>query len=150
MAVHNTWYAFFKISDYWHRVTSLDGIQFAENLMKWMPSKAKLNITHFEIIPARDLHINIFLFWLNFTNICSQWSIQQYAFIGSDIRWAPNRWQTITWTNNDIIHWRIYASLGRPEWLWNLDSTLSSKRQEGYGIIHRQKPRTDHSTIHSL
>ena len=28
---------------------------------------------------------------------------------------APNRRQTIIWTNGDLIHWRIYASLGGDE-----------------------------------
>ena len=40
-----------------------------------------------------------------FTETCSS--------IGSGNGLAPNRRQAITWTNDDPIHWRIYAALGR-------------------------------------
>ena len=34
----------------------------------------------------------------------------------------PNRWQAITWTNADLVHWRIYAALGGDEWsmMWSI------------------------------
>ena len=32
--------------------------------------------------------------------------------IGSGNGLAPNRWQAITWTSADPVHWRIYAALG--------------------------------------
>ena len=31
--------------------------------------------------------------------------------IGLDNGLAPNRWQTIIWTNADPVHWRIYVAL---------------------------------------
>ena len=34
---------------------------------------------------------------------------------GSGTGLAPNRRQAITWTNDDLVHWRIYAALGRDE-----------------------------------
>ena len=37
-------------------------------------------------------------------------SYQQYATIGSDNGLAPNRPQTVVWTNDGLISWRIYAS----------------------------------------
>ena len=35
--------------------------------------------------------------------------------IGSDNGLAPNRRQSITWTNTDPVHWRIYGALGGDE-----------------------------------
>ena len=32
--------------------------------------------------------------------------------IGSRNGLAPNRRQAITWTNDDLVHWRIYAAIG--------------------------------------
>ena len=37
--------------------------------------------------------------------------------IGSGNGLAPNRRQTIIWTNADSVHWRIYAGLGGDELL---------------------------------
>ena len=51
----------------------------------------------------------------NFTKVCSQWSNWQYPSIGLDNGLAPNRRQAIIWTNADLIHWRIYATLGEDE-----------------------------------
>ena len=39
----------------------------------------------------------------------------QCTSIGSGNGLAPNRRQAITWTNDDPVHWRIYASLGEDE-----------------------------------
>ena len=35
--------------------------------------------------------------------------------IGTDSRLSPKRWQAIIWTNDGIVYWRIYASLGLNE-----------------------------------
>ena len=35
----------------------------------------------------------------------------QYPSIGCDNALAPNRRKSITWTNSDPVHWRIYAVL---------------------------------------
>ena len=35
------------------------------------------------------------------------------AFLDNGL--APNRWQAIIWTNADLIHWRIYVTLGGDE-----------------------------------
>ena len=43
------------------------------------------------------------------TEICSRESKWQYASIGSGNGLAPKRRLTITWTNADRVHWRIYA-----------------------------------------
>ena len=32
--------------------------------------------------------------------------------IGSGIGLAPNRWQAITWNNDDLVYWRIYVAIG--------------------------------------
>ena len=45
--------------------------------------------------------------------------IQQNPNIGLDNGLAPNRWQTIIWTNASPIHWRIYAAWGGCEIKWN-------------------------------
>ena len=37
------------------------------------------------------------------------------SIIGSDNGLAPSRWQAIIWTNDGIVYWRIYASLGLNE-----------------------------------
>ena len=50
----------------------------------------------------------------NYTEVCSDWHIPS---IGIDNVLAPNRRQTIIWTNADQIHWRIYiyTALGGDE-----------------------------------
>ena len=48
----------------------------------------------------------------NFTKICSQESNWQWTGIGSGNGLAPTRWQAITRTNADPVHWRIYVALG--------------------------------------
>ena len=35
--------------------------------------------------------------------------------MGSDNGFSPNRREAIIWTNDGIVHWRIYASLGLNE-----------------------------------
>ena len=49
----------------------------------------------------------------NFTEICSHESNWQKASIGSGNRLAPKRRHAITWTNDGLVHWRIYVALGR-------------------------------------
>ena len=41
--------------------------------------------------------------------------IEYSPAFGWDNDLALNRWQAITWTNADPIHWRIYVALGRDE-----------------------------------
>ena len=47
--------------------------------------------------------------------MCSLWSNWQYVIIGSDNGLAPNRQQAINWTNDGLVIWRIYPSLGLSE-----------------------------------
>ena len=47
--------------------------------------------------------------------VCSLESDKHYLSIGLDNGLAPNRRQTIIWTNADPIHWRIHAALGGDE-----------------------------------
>ena len=42
----------------------------------------------------------------------SQGFNQYYISIGSGNGLVPNRWQAVIWTNNGLVNWRIYASLG--------------------------------------
>ena len=49
--------------------------------------------------------------------MCSLGLSRQYVIIGSDNGLAPNRRQAIIWTNDDLVHWRIHASLGLNELL---------------------------------
>ena len=44
--------------------------------------------------------------------ICSQGCNEQKAIIGSDNGLAPNRWQAIIWSNDDLVYCLIYALLG--------------------------------------
>ena len=46
-----------------------------------------------------------------FAEVCSQGSNWQYASIGLNNGFAPNRRPAIIWTNNDLDYWRRYASL---------------------------------------
>ena len=39
---------------------------------------------------------------------------------------APSRWQAIIWTNDGLVNWRIYASLGLDE-LIKTDLLLNNK-----------------------
>ena len=42
--------------------------------------------------------------------------INKYSSIGSDNGLEPNRPQAIIWTNDGLVYWGIYASLGLNEW----------------------------------
>ena len=54
-------------------------------------------------------------FDLNVTEVCFQEPDWQISSIGSDDGLAPNRRQTLTWTNDGMCFRRIYASLGLNE-----------------------------------
>ena len=62
----------------------------------------------------------------HFIELCSLGCNWQYALIGLDIGLVPNRWQAIIWTNDGLVYWRIYASLGLNElnerngFVWNV------------------------------
>ena len=43
--------------------------------------------------------------------ISIQISLRQQASIDSGNGLAPNRRQAINWTNDDPVHWRVYAAL---------------------------------------
>ena len=58
------------------------------------------------------LNENVRIFISNFTEICSWGSNWQLVSIGSGNGLAPNRWQAITWSNDDPVYRRIYAALG--------------------------------------
>ena len=47
--------------------------------------------------------------------MCSSGSDWHYDMIGSDNGLASNMRQAIVWTNEDLVYWRIYASLGLSE-----------------------------------
>ena len=47
--------------------------------------------------------------------MCSLWCDWQYVIIGSDNGLAPNRRQVIIWTDDGLVYWCIYASLGLNE-----------------------------------
>ena len=49
---------------------------------------------------------------MNFVEICSLVSNWQYGGIGSDNGLVLIRRQAIIWTDDGIIYWPIYASLG--------------------------------------
>ena len=54
--------------------------------------------------------------WLKiFLALVTKVRIKKYSRIGSDNGLAPARQQTIIWTNNVLVYWRIYASLGLNE-----------------------------------
>ena len=57
------------------------------------------------------LRIKMFVFYQNFTEVCSRGSDWQYPSIGFDNGLASNRRHNIIWTNADQIYWRIYAPL---------------------------------------
>ena len=54
--------------------------------------------------------IKIFNFNYDFTEICSLWPHWQCGSTGSDNGLAPDRRQSIIWTNDALGSWRIYAS----------------------------------------
>ena len=49
------------------------------------------------------------------TEICFVWSSQQYSSIDSDNGLMSIKQQTIIWTNDGIVYWRTYASIGLNE-----------------------------------
>ena len=54
-------------------------------------------------------------FHLNLTEICSQGSNSWYVSVGSDNGLAPHSHQAVILTNDDLVNWRIYASLSLDE-----------------------------------
>ena len=44
-------------------------------------------------------------------NLFPAW-VWQYPIIGLDYVLAPNRWQAIILTNDGLVYWGIYTSLG--------------------------------------
>ena len=82
--------------------------QHIEAETKWTPFRRR----HFEVhfIEWKCLNSD----W-NFIEICSEGFNQQYPSIGSDDGLAPSRRQAIIWTNDGIVYWRIYTSLGLNE-----------------------------------
>ena len=58
---------------------------------------------HHHIIFINVIIIIVVVVWLS--------SDRQQTIIGSDSGYSPNR-QTIFWTNDCTVHWRIYTSLG--------------------------------------
>ena len=61
----------------------------------------------------------------------------QYCSIGSDNGLAPNRRQTINWTNVGMLYRRIYASLGPNElnWHWGMACLSYQSSTENIEII---------------
>ena len=53
------------------------------------------------IFKCNFVNENVLILIKKFTEVCSQWSNWQNASIGSDNGMAPNRLQTIIWTNAD-------------------------------------------------
>ena len=56
-----------------------------------------------------------FVLWLIFLRSLPKGPIVNNPTFVIDNGLAPNRRQTITWTNADIIRWRIYVALGKDE-----------------------------------
>ena len=70
---------------------------------KWPPFSRQ----HFQMHFLEWKYVN---FYWDFTEVCSQGSIQQYSSIGSDNGFAPTRRQAIIWTNVGMLH--ICGELG--------------------------------------
>ena len=65
-----------------------------------------------------------FNFKWHFIELCYLGSNWQYVIIGLDNGLAPNRRQAIIWTNDGLVNWCIYVSLGLNE----LSSHFKTKR----------------------
>ena len=77
-----------------------------------------VSLTHLPLDKmATILADNIFkLIFLNKNGrILTQISLKFVPSIGSGNGLAPSRGQAITWTNDDPVHWGIYAALGGDE-----------------------------------
>ena len=75
------------------------------------------------LFPMHYLEWKFSNFVRTFIAIYSAWSDWQCVSIGPDNGWPPNGRQTIIWTNNELIHWRIYASPGLKELTPNTSSS---------------------------
>ena len=84
-------------------------ITVSVNVLTWQNGR-HLGRRHFQLHFLESKRFNSYS---KFTEICSYESNWQYTSIGSDNGLAPNRPQSITWTNDDLVHWRIYVALGR-------------------------------------
>ena len=73
-------------------------------------------------------------FQFEFHWFLSQESTWQWVSIGSGNGLAPSRWQAITWTNADLVHWRIYAALSGDE-LKQLHALFVLSLQRGHSSV---------------
>ena len=64
--------------------------------------------------PFRRRHLVNAFSWISPKSV-AKGPIDRKVSIGSGNGLAPNKRQAITWTNADLIHWRIYAALGEDE-----------------------------------
>ena len=59
---------------------------------------------------------NNFVFWFQFhLSLFLRVQLTTIDSIGSGNGLAPNSWQAIIWSNADLVHWHIYATLGGDE-----------------------------------
>ena len=49
----------------------------------------------------------------------------------------PSRWQAITWTNDDPVHWHIYGAQGRDELRWNFDGFRAVQNTKIFQISNK-------------
>ena len=59
------------------------------------------------------VNVGIDIFW--YILLQQKLNLHSKGCIGSGDGLAPKGWQAITWTNADLVHWRIYAALGGDE-----------------------------------
>ena len=49
------------------------------------------------------------IWWMTISELYSWVKVVVFC---SEYQWSLNRWQAIIWTNENLVHWRIYASVG--------------------------------------
>ena len=77
----------------------------------WVKIAKNMQTISLNIFPL----MNCLNFSYNITGACSWVSNWQSAIIGSDNGLAMNRPQAIIWTNNGLVYWSMYVSLGLNE-----------------------------------
>ena len=89
--------------------TNWYGFKFHLNSLRLRQNDCPFCIQHFlmHFIKWKSLNFN----W-NFNEVCCWMCSWQYTSIGSYNGLAPRRRQAIIWSNDGLVYWRIYASLG--------------------------------------
>ena len=128
LALYNSPWAFFTLTFY----DAVRGLHNQDPLTHWGREKwTPFRRRHFQMHFLEWKCIN---FYYNFTQVCSQWSNEQYSSTGSDNGFAPSRRQAIIWTND--VGLLTHICLTRPQWVNTLRPRQNGRHFEDETFKH--------------